>query len=146
MSKNPPRNVSDTELEILKVLWDLGSGTVRDVLDALNNAEREWAYTTAQTLLGRLQDKGFVASEKFGRAFVFRPTVTRDDLLGQSLDALADRVCDGSSVPLLLNLFHNQRFTQDEIGRLRAMVAELAPDASDSPNKSGHSDQDKGER
>jgi BlaI family penicillinase repressor len=131
MSKNPPRNVSDTELEILKVLWDLGSGTVRDVLDALNNAEREWAYTTAQTLLGRLQDKGYVASDKLGRAFVFRPAVSRDDLLGQSLDALADRVCDGSSVPLLLNLFHNQKFTQDEIGRLRDMVAELAPNPSD---------------
>ncbi len=122
-----PRTVSDTELEILKVLWELGSGTVRDVLDALTSADREWAYTTAQTLLSRLQEKGCVVSEKQGRAFVFRPVVSRDELVGQGLDALAERVCDGSSVPLLLNLFHNQKFTKDEIGRLRQMVADLAP-------------------
>jgi BlaI family penicillinase repressor len=134
-----PRNVSDTELEILKALWDLGSGTVRDVLDALNNAEREWAYTTAQTLLGRLQDKGCVTSEKIGRAFVFRPIVSRDELVESGLDALADRVCDGSSVPLLLNLFHNQKFTSDEIGKLRAMVAQLAPNPG-KPEKPGKSD------
>jgi len=125
---NPqPHTVSDTELEILKVLWDQGPSTVREVLEALTTPGRDWAYTTAQTLLGRLQDKGCVVSEKAGRAFVFQAVVSRDELLGQSLDALAERMCDGSSVPLLLNLFHNQKFTSAEIGRLRQMVAELAP-------------------
>lgn len=120
-----PKPVSDTELEILKVLWDLGEGTVRDVLDHLNAHGKEWAYTTAQTLIGRLQEKGFVESEKEGRAYLFRPTVSRDDLLGQSLEELAERVCDGSTVPLLLHLVQSKRFTPRDIERFRQLLDEL---------------------
>ncbi|MEW6073760.1 MAG: BlaI/MecI/CopY family transcriptional regulator [Planctomycetota bacterium] len=120
-----PRLVSDAELEILKVLWDRGPGTVRDVLRNLRRAGREWAYTTAQTLLLRLREKGFVASTKEGRAFVFRPTVSRDDLLGQSLEALADRVCDGAALPLLLRLVQSARFTPADIRRFRGLLDEL---------------------
>ena len=120
-----PRQVSDTELEILKVLWDLEEGTVRDVLDNLNAHGREWAYTTAQTLLGRLQEKGFIESEKAGRAYVFRPTVSRDDLLEQSLEELAERVCDGSAVPLLLNLVQSGKFKRRDIKKFRKLLDEL---------------------
>jgi BlaI family transcriptional regulator, penicillinase repressor len=120
-----PRQVSDTELEILKVLWDLEEGTVRDVLDHLNRDGREWAYTTAQTLLSRLQEKGFVESTKAGRAFVFRPTVSRDDLLGQSLEALAERVCDGAAMPLLLNLVESGKFKPREIAKFRKLLDRL---------------------
>jgi len=120
-----PKPVSDTELEILKVLWDLGEGTVRDVLDHLNAQGKEWAYTTAQTLIGRLQEKGFVESEKEGRAYVFRPAVSRDDLLGQSLEELAERVCDGSTVPLVLHLVQSRKFPPRDIERFRRLLDEL---------------------
>jgi len=123
------RLVSDTELEILKVLWDLGEATVRDVLDAsAQQGERAWAYTTAQTLLVRLQEKGFVESEKRGRAHLFRPTVSRDDLLGRSLEELAARVCDGSSMPLLLNLVRSGQFSSAEVARFRELLNELEGD------------------
>jgi len=120
-----PRSVSDTELEILKVLWDLGEGTVRDVLEHLNSNGREWAYTTAQTLLNRLQEKGVVESAKEGRAFVFRPTVSRDELLGQSLQELAERVCDGAALPLLLNLVQSSKFKSRDIQKFRKLLDEL---------------------
>lgn len=119
------RLVSDTELEILKVLWDLGEGTVRDVLDAVADGEREWAYTTAQTLLGRLQDKGFVERVKRGRAFVFRPAVSRDDLLGRSLAELAARVCDGAAMPLLLNLVRSTKLSAKDFDKFRELLREL---------------------
>ncbi len=122
------RLVSETELAILKVLWDLGEGTVREVLDARSDHERDWAYTTAQTLLNRLVDKGFVTSRKQGRAFLFRPTVSRDELLGQSLTQLADSVCDGASLPLLLNLVHSAQFTPKDIVRFRKLLDELEGD------------------
>ena len=117
--------VSDTELGLLKVLWELGEGTVRDVLDARPGNEKAWAYTTAQTLLNRLVEKGFVESRKQGRAHLFRPTVTRDELLGQSLQQLAERVCDGASLPLLLNLVNGSRFTPKELRRFRDLLDEL---------------------
>ena len=120
-----PRIVSDTELEILKVLWDLGEGTVREVLEHLNSNGREWAYTTAQTLLNRLQEKGVVESEKHGRAFVFRPSVSRDELLGQSLQELAERVCDGAAMPLLLNLVQSSKFKSRDLRKFRKLLDEL---------------------
>lgn len=116
------RLVSDSELEILKVLWDLGEGTVREVL--ANQGDRGWAYTTAQTLLVRLQEKGFVTSKKRGRAFSFRPTVSRDDLLGRSLEELAARVCDGAAMPLLLNLVRSATFSSADIDRFRTLLDE----------------------
>ena len=119
------RSISDTELEILKVLWDLKQGTVREVLDRLGQDGRTWAYTTVQTLLGRLQEKGFVESEKRGRAFVFRARASRDDLLGKSLEALAERVCDGAALPLLLNLVSSQKFSPDDIQRFRQLLDDL---------------------
>lgn len=118
------RHVTDTELEVLKALWDLGEGTVRDVLERSPHG-RDWAYTTAQTLLMRLQEKGFVESEKRGRAFVFRPLFTRDELLGGSLDDLASRVCDGKALPLLLNLVQSSKFSRRELQRFRAFLDEL---------------------
>jgi predicted transcriptional regulator len=144
--------VSDTELGILKVLWELGEGTVRDVLDARadsasgsgagtgNGSAKPWAYTTAQTLLNRLVEKGFVETRKQGRAFLFRPTVNRDELLGQSLQQLAERVCDGASLPLLLNLVNASQFTPQEIRRFRSLLDELegpgGPGGSDVPGGS----------
>ena len=119
----PKARVSDTELEILKVLWDLEEATVRDVLAALSG--RDWAYTTVQTLLGRLQEKGFVERRKVGRAHAFRPTASRDDLVGQSLEALAERVCDGASLPLLINLVQSGRFGPQEIQHFREMLDQL---------------------
>ena len=119
------RSVSDTELEILKALWELGEGTVRQVLDRLGPGGRGWAYTTAQTLLNRLQEKGCVARRKRGRAFVFRPVFTRDELLGRSLDDLATRVCDGQAMPLLLNLVQSARFSRSERKRFKQMLDEL---------------------
>lgn len=130
--------VSDTELGILKVLWDLerGEGSVRDLLDNRPEGEPAWAYTTAQTLLNRLVEKGFLESRKEGRAHVFRPTVSRDELLGQSLQQLAERVCDGASLPLLLNLVNSSRFTAQEIRDFRSMLDQLEEDggpAADGP-------------
>jgi BlaI family penicillinase repressor len=119
------RLVTDTELEVLKALWDLGEGTVRDVLERLGPQGRGWAYTTAQTLLVRLQEKGCIASEKRGRAFVFRPLFTRDQLLGKSLDDLAARVCDGKAMPLLLNLVQSSRFSRRDLKRFRELLDEL---------------------
>ena len=70
--------LGDAELEILKVLWDRGASTVRDVLHTLHDQGRGVAYTTVQTLLTRLEGKSFVRSDKSDFAFVYRARLTRD--------------------------------------------------------------------
>ena len=75
---------------------------MRDVAAALRRQRRRLAYNTVLTLLSRLREKGYVAADRRDTAHIFRAIVTRDELLGSSLAALADRVCDGTASPLVL--------------------------------------------
>ena len=124
MAASPP-SVSDAELDVLKVLWDHGPATVRDVEQRLRRRRRRWAYTTVLTLLSRLRDKGHVASDKTATAHVFRATVSRDDLLRRGLADLAERVCDGTSSPLVHALVQNSRLSAADIAQLRQLLDDL---------------------
>ena len=123
----PPRltPLSETELEVLKALWDRGSGTVREINELLAERGRRWAYTTVLTLLARLEAKGYAASDKSGVAHVFRPRVTRDKLLVERLDTLAAELCEGTATPLVQALVQGRRFTAAEIARFRQLLDEL---------------------
>jgi predicted transcriptional regulator len=94
----------------------------------LRRRKRRWAYTTVLTLLSRLREKGYAASdkgEKTGAAHVFRAAVSRDDLLRSGLTELADRICDGTASPLVHALVQGQRFTPEEIAHFRKLLDEL---------------------
>ncbi|HYN06648.1 MAG TPA: BlaI/MecI/CopY family transcriptional regulator [Vicinamibacterales bacterium] len=119
--------VSDAELEVLKELWASGPATVRDVAAALRKRRRRLAYNTVLTLLSRLREKGYVDADRRDTAHLFRAIVTRDDLLGSSLSALADRVCDGTASPLVLALVRDQRFSAKEIAHFRKLLDDLTP-------------------
>ena len=121
-------SVSDAELEVLKVLWAGGPATVRDVAKTLRGQRRRLAYNTVLTLLSRLRDKGFVEADRRDTAHVFRASVTRDELVGSSLSALADRVCDGTASPLLLALVRDPRLSSADIAHLRKMLDDLEPE------------------
>ncbi len=113
---------SDGELEVLKTLWGEGPKTVRGVDEALRSRGVRRAYTTVQTLLNRLRDKGHVASESRGGALVYEASSTRDDLLRDRLRDLADQLCEGEPTPLVLTLVEANRFSDDEIARFRALL------------------------
>jgi predicted transcriptional regulator len=125
--------VSDAELEVLKVLWDRGPGTVREIEAQLRRRRRRWAYNTVLTLLSRLRDKKYVASEKgndkeagkAGAAHTFRATVSREQLLRHGLSDLADRICDGTASPLVHALVQGQQFSAEEIAHFRKLLDEL---------------------
>jgi predicted transcriptional regulator len=133
----PPRQtpLSETELEVLKALWDRGPGTVREVNELLAERGRRWAYTTVLTLLARLEAKRYVASDKSGLAHVFRPLVSRDKLLSQRLDNLAAELCGGTATPLVHALVQGQRFTPEEIERFRELLDELEAKPQAKPAK-----------
>ena len=125
MTRRSP--VSDAELEVLKVLWEAGPSTVRDVAGALGRRRRRLAYNTVLTLLSRLRDKGYVAANRRETAHVFRAIVTRDELVGVSLAALVDRVCDGAASPLVHALVRSQQFSAEEIAHFRKLLDDLTP-------------------
>jgi predicted transcriptional regulator len=121
--RRPP--VSETELEILKAIWEHGPGTVREINSRLRPTGRRWAYTTVLTLLQRLEAKGYVASNKTGLAHVFRAVVSRDRLLRQRLKDLAQQLCEGAPAPLVLALVESQHFSEQEIEQFRRLLDEL---------------------
>jgi predicted transcriptional regulator len=120
----PP--VSDAELEVLKILWEHGPGTVRQIESHLRRRRRRWAYTTVQTLLSRLREKGCVARDKGGAAHVFRAAVSRQKLLESGLCDLAERVCDGTASPLVNALVQGVRLSADDIAHVRKLLDEMA--------------------
>jgi BlaI family penicillinase repressor len=124
MARRAP--VSDAELEVLKVLWAAGPATVRDVAAALRKQRRRLAYNTVLTLLSRLRDKGYVAADRRDTAHMFRAVVTRENLLGSTLTALADRICDGTASPLVLALVKGQHLSSAEIADLRKLLDDLS--------------------
>ena len=127
-NRTRPADLSQSELEVLKTLWDLGAGTVRELNDELSHRGRCWAYTTVQTLLARLQQKGCVASSKGDLAHTYRPTVSRDQLLQQRLGALETELCEGTATPLVQALVSGKRFTAEDIAHFRRLLDELEAD------------------
>ncbi len=122
VSRRPP--ISEAELDILKVLWEHGPGTVREINGLLRQGRR-WAYTTVLTLLQRLEAKGYVASDKSEQAHVFRAGVSRARLLRQRLKELANQLCEGAAAPLMLALVEGRRFTAEELEQFRRLLDEL---------------------
>lgn len=123
MTRKPRKPIPDAELEVLQALWDLGQGTVRDLLGHFPGGDR--AYTTVQTLVSRLEAKGYVASKKDGRALVYTPQVERDELLTAELADVASRVTGGRASPLVLNLVEHSNLTPDDLRELRTLLDRL---------------------
>lgn len=117
-----PRDISDAELEVLRALWNHEPCTVRELMEALT--AHRWAYTTVQTLLQRLETKGYVTADRTGAAHVFRTVVSRDGLLRTGLAELRDRICEGTTAPLILNLVRGHRFTATELATFRKLLDE----------------------
>lgn len=113
------------ELEVLKALWDIGPATVRAVMNHLHAQGRRPAYTTVQTTLTRLEQKGFVRSDKSDFAFVYRAKVTRQSIMRSRLHELVDKLYDGAAGPLVLQLIRDERLTPDEISALHDLIDRL---------------------
>jgi BlaI family penicillinase repressor len=97
----PPRDIPPPlELECLKALWGLGHGSVRDVRQVLVG-NRNLAYTTVMTVLDRLEKRGGVTRHKEGRAFIYKPKVSRDAMRQFAVKELVDAFFDGSENALM---------------------------------------------
>jgi predicted transcriptional regulator len=116
----PSREPTRRELEILKVLWELGPSSVRDVHRTLAQREPDLAYNTVQTLLKIMEDKELVGHEEVGRAFIYTARFTRDDTAGHFLD----RVFDGLASNLVSSLLAGERISPEELDRIQALIAQ----------------------
>jgi BlaI family penicillinase repressor len=110
---------SAREMEILKVLWDLGRGTVRDVYQRMCPNE-ELAFNTIQTLIRIMDEKGLVSHEKQGRGFVYVPRYSRQRATSRFLH----QVFDGAIDQVVLSMLSTSDASADELRQLEKIIAE----------------------
>ncbi|MCU0878364.1 MAG: BlaI/MecI/CopY family transcriptional regulator [Pirellulaceae bacterium] len=127
-----PKEVQPTaaELEVLKVLWDRGPSTVRDVMEVLNVA-RPRAYTSVMSLLNVMADKGLLVREPQGRAFVYRPKTDRDRTLSKMVGDLLGRAFEGQASRLVAHLLDQSQPTSEELAEIRRLIEEYQDQRGD---------------
>lgn len=117
--------LGEAELAVLRVLWDHGPLTVREVMTRLHERGRKVAYTTVLTFLTRLDAKGFVAADRGDTAYIYRAKVSRDSVTRSRVRSLLQQLFDGAPGPVVLQLIEQGRFTSEEIAQLRKLIRDL---------------------
>lgn len=113
--------LTEQELEIMKVVWDCDQVTVRDVYEALLG-KRKVAYTTVMTMMNILEQKGHLAKTQEDRAYVYRPTKPRNQVIRGMVREFVNRVFNGSAEPLLLHLVEDRKLSEKDIDEIRALI------------------------
>jgi len=124
MAKRPP-TIPDSELDVLKVLWERGQGTVREALEALKAAGREWSYATVATLLDRLETKGLVESDRKELAFVYRPTISSQEVRQRRVSSLVDKLYEGEPGLLVLHLLKSHPLDPGQASEVREVLDQM---------------------
>ena len=108
----------------MKVVWELETATVRDVYEHLRS-RRTIAYTTVLTMMKILEQKGYVSKTRDDRAFVYRATRPRSQVIGGMVREFVDRVFDGASRPMLLHLVKQTKLSEKERKALLRAIEEV---------------------
>ena len=112
---------TDQELEILKVVWQRGEATVREVFRDLS-AQRKIAYTTVLTMMGILEQKGHLKKTAGERAYIYKPTKPQQQVVGSMVNEFVHRVFNGSARPLLVHLVENPDMPPDELAEIEKLL------------------------
>jgi len=121
--RRPHPTLTAQELAIMKVVWRLGTATVRDVYETLR-AQRRIAYTTVMTMMSILEAKGYLRKERVKRAFLYRPARPERVVVTSMIREFVNRVFDGASRPLLVHLVKGRRLSAGEREELLRLIRE----------------------
>ena len=112
------------ELAIMKVVWQREQSTVRDVYETLRK-KRPIAYTTVMTMMNVLEEKGYLEKTRVDRAYVYRPSRPKQQVVGQMVADFVDRVFDGAAAALFVHLAKDNRLSKDERRNIRRIIEEM---------------------
>ncbi|MGA2580914.1 MAG: BlaI/MecI/CopY family transcriptional regulator [Bryobacteraceae bacterium] len=115
---------TDAELEILRVLWDLGPSTVRDVHTTLER-RREVGYTTVLKLMQIMAAKGLVERDETARAHVYKARVAQEQTQRQMVGHLIDRAFGGSAAKLMMQALSGRKASAEEVAQMRQMLTDF---------------------
>lgn len=118
------QTLARSELEIARIVWELGEATVREVADALPE-ERGIDFWTVQTYLRRLKNKGYLKTRRQGRSNVYIPAVEPDEVVSEVTDDFIEQLFDGQTLPLFQHLIDARGLTDSEIDQLQQSLDDL---------------------
>ena len=121
--KTKSRTLTEQELEITKVIWELRAAIVRDVYEALLR-RRKIAYTTVMTMMNILESKQYLKKRSDGRAYVYQATRPRYEVIRGMVREFVDRVFNGSAESLLLYLARDRRLSNKELEEIARKIEE----------------------
>ena len=121
MGKKKLRAMSPTETEILRLVWELNEATVQQIRDQLPS-DRSLAYNTVQTLLCRLEQKGYLKHHLKGRAHVFSPLIKPQEVIKTTVRDFLGRLFGGDPKPLVQFLAEDGKLDEEDIKKLRELI------------------------
>jgi len=120
VARKRSKTLTEAELRLMQILWEKGQATVAEVTAAL--PPPPIAYNSVLTTMRILEQKGYVAHDEAGRAFLYRPLLERDAAAQTAVGYLLSRFFENSSSSLALRLIESERPSDDELLRLKALI------------------------
>ena len=119
--KRPSATPTKQELEILKIIWQRGSASVRDVYEAILR-RRKIAYTTVMTMMKIMEQKRYLKRRLQGRAYIYEGTRPKKQMIREMVGDFINRVFDGSAHPLLAHLVEDRRLSEKDLKKIAKMT------------------------
>ncbi len=116
--------ITQAELEVMKVLWRAPGLAASDVASALED-QQDWTIKTVKTLLARLVEKGALKTEADGRRYLYHPEIKEADYRKRAAGQFVDRVFDGRAAPLVAHLADARGLSPDDIEELESLLERL---------------------
>ncbi len=114
--------ISPAEWDVMAIVWEAGSTTAADVIARLSDSH-DWSHRTIRTLLARLVEKGALKYTVDGKAYIYRPAVTREQCVRQEGRSFTNKVFGGDVGALLVHFVEDAQLTPDEVEKLRQLLA-----------------------
>jgi BlaI family penicillinase repressor len=118
--------ISDTEWEIMRIVWAKHPTTASEVIDQLTANDPQWHPKTVRTLLARLVQKKAIGYQEQGRTYAYSPLVGEEECVAHASETFLDRVFGGSLEPMLVHFVSRKKFQQQDLKELRQLLAKSA--------------------
>lgn len=119
--KTKPGLLTEVELEFMVLLWELGEGSVRDLLANLDSS-RKLAYTSAASIMRILENKRVVTSCKEGKTFVYRPLLQKSDYEARTIGHIVSKLFDDEPMSLVSRLIERHELSDKELQEIRKII------------------------
>ncbi len=129
MSRGSLDELGELQKAVMETVWSLGEASVNQVKTRL--ARRKLAYTTILSVMQKLDKAGWLTHREEGRAYIYRPALTRDEAGRSSLRQFIKRVCGGDPIAMFQHLLDDQELSAEDLAELRKMIDKRRKELSD---------------